>query len=280
MEDMDSVNESASQVDEGTQDVSQDSSTGNQETQSSIPEDWSDVPFGKHPRFQEMVHKNRTLNEQVKSWTQKSQDYESKIQASEQKLNEFYEHEAVKLWNFLAKNPDKYTEVQKLLNAQNFQTQESQPNPYATKYDELTTQKFKEVDELKREFQQREQQTRAQEEQVKIQTNIQQGTQIFEKLCAAEKITDERSQEVLSSLVITKLLEVLPPQDLVRATPEMLKEAFKKSLPTFNAIRMAERKTLSQIPNVPASGSRTGVPPRQDGFGDARERVNYLASVI
>lgn len=269
------VNESAPPAENQAvnQDVSADSST----EQSAAPqeENWDDVPFGKHPRFQALLDRNRKQTEELKSYTQRVQEYEQQNNKYKQELEGLYGHDAVKLWNLLAENPEKYNAVLQVLGEV-----KKQEDPYAGKFDDVVAQKFREVDALKNQLEEKERLAKQEEYTRAVNQNIETNTELFKKMCSDEKISNEKHQEALVALMMTDLMAELGTNNVVHATAEQVQNSFRKVLPTLNAIRMAERQSLSQNPNVPASGSRTGVPPRQTGFSNDRERIAHLVNLL
>lgn len=106
----------------------------------------------------------------------------------------------------------------------------------------------------------------------------------FEELCKSSKIDSVEEKQILTHQIFLAAMTEFAPElyeqlfmEAVSKIPEgYLMEAFQKHAPTIQKLKSSVKKSLN-VPVMPASGSRTGVPAIKTGFASTKELNDDLA---
>jgi len=221
------------------------------------------LPWGKDPRFQKWRTDEKSLRETL---AKNEQDYKG-LQGYV-----YQNRQAIDWWNALSQDEQKFREVQAVLTGQ---ARPEQKDPYS-EYDPLIAEKLRRLDKLEQNYNSFTTQNQTERQEMALNQNFQSLEQNFYGMCEKSRVTREADQSVLASLCAVNLQSLMPGQDIRYASQELLNEAFRKAMPLLEDIKKSERSSLT-IPVVPPSGSRTGVPARQESWENPQERISQMA---
>ncbi len=234
--------------------------------ESSPPEE--KIPWNKDKRWQE--------------WQQQRSEYQElkgKLPQLEQQNKQYqqqlYENiEAIKWFQTLSQNPDLLERVRGVVSGKDQQTQN---DPYS-KYDETAAEKFRRLDQLEKQFSELTQTQEQERQQYQLEQNKLALESEFDRLCKDSKVP-EHQKKAMAVYTIQAIQELLQGQDPRTASKQAVAEAFKMAKPILDNLIKAERSSLT-IPQVPASGSKTGIPARQQYAGGPEDRIKNLMGAM
>lgn len=247
------------------------SSTEKAETPAPVGDDA--LPFGKHPRWQEVLSERNAAKEAATK-------HETDLKALQSYV--YNNRQGIDWWNSLQTDQQKRDAVIAVLTGQQPAQKEAPKDTIGEQgYDPFITQQLKNAQltaeklaDIEAALKQQEEKTKwADYERQKIENNAKLDT-FFEKRCSDLKITSEEDKQALALMSAHIARTMIPKdQDVAFAPQEVLQESLKQAYAIIDSIKKGARTALGTMPIVPASGSSTGMATRQEYASNAQERI-------
>lgn len=213
----------------------------------------------------------------------KAKEAERKLQKQLRGLQETLSQsqEGIKFYKALQQDPVKMQKVAQILFEEEQKAQANGEDPYAA-YDPDVAERFRKLDALEKwkENLEKKEQERGQQS---IQDNRNSLDKHFDKKLISEGILkadgtgDTQTAAMLGKLTLATLVEIA--KDPYKPTADELDEAYDQVLSNLPpSWKQTIKKT--QAPNVPASGSRSGIPAVKGGKQSKEDRIADIVNAL